>query len=73
MMAKPMKRLDVVRALARAGCAPRGTSKRGGHEVWQCSCGDKHWGAVPRAREISPGVVADLIKRFECLEKGWLQ
>jgi hypothetical protein len=65
-----MKLRDVVRALALAGC--KVASDDGRHTKWRCPCGN-HVTAVPRHREISPGVVRNLINNLACLEKGWLQ
>jgi hypothetical protein len=38
-----------------------------------CACGQQHRAAVPRHRDISAGVVANIQKLIECEEKGWLQ
>lgn len=69
-MAKAMKYRVVVKALRRHGC----TSKpgKGDHEKWYCPCG-RHIAVVTRGGDISPGVVGDVIKKLECLPKGWLQ
>jgi predicted RNA binding protein YcfA (HicA-like mRNA interferase family) len=72
MMAAPIKRREVVTALLKAGCSPRGTAKRGGHEIWKCPCG-AHTTALPRHRDISPGTCASIIKHLQCLEEGWLR
>jgi predicted RNA binding protein YcfA (HicA-like mRNA interferase family) len=72
MMAAPIKRREVVTALLKAGCSPRGTAKRGGHEIWKCPCGG-HTTALPRHRDISPGTCASIIRHLECLEEGWLR
>jgi hypothetical protein len=45
---------------------------RNPHQKWVCPCG-KHSANIPRHRYISPGVVADTIKRMDCLPGGWLQ
>ncbi|WP_199038681.1 type II toxin-antitoxin system HicA family toxin [Glycomyces salinus] len=71
MMAKPMKRREVIRALQRAGCAPRGTAKRGGHDIWRCGCGE-HTTAVPRHNMITPGTINSIARQLPCLEEGWL-
>ena len=52
------------------GCSVK--SQTGIHDKWICSCG-KHSANVPRHGEVTPGVIRDIIKRLECLEKGWLQ
>ncbi len=44
----------------------------GRHTRWGCPC-LQHTADVPRHRDISPGVVRDIIKRMECLPEGWLQ
>lgn len=69
-MVRPMRYRDIKRALTANGCTSR--QGRGDHEVWYCPCG-KHVGVVTQAREVSPGVVADLIKKLGCLPEGWLQ
>lgn len=69
-MAKPMKLHDVNRALSRAGCSVKATS--GAHVKWVCPCG-QHSANIPRHARVSPGVVADTIKRMTCLPGGWLQ
>ena len=69
-MAKEMKRRDLERALSAQGCLI--VSDRGAHTKWSCPCG-RHSANVPRHAVISPGVVADTIRRLECLPKGWLQ
>jgi hypothetical protein len=69
-MTKPMKYRDMAKALRAQGCTSR--PGKGDHEVWTCPCG-KHKASVVRATENSPGVVADTIKKMECLPKGWLQ
>jgi len=65
-----MKRRDVTRALSAAGCVI--VSDTGPHTKWRCPCG-RHTANIPRHREITPGVIADTIKRMTCLPKGWLQ
>lgn len=69
-MAKAMKYRDVKQRLLAQGC----TSKpgKGDHEKWYCPCG-KHIAVVTKPGTVSPGVVADAIKKFDCLPKGWLQ
>ena len=69
-MAKEMKRRDLERALSGQGFLIM--SDRGPHMKWSCPCG-RHSANVPRHAVISPGVVADTIRRLECLPKGWLQ
>jgi predicted RNA binding protein YcfA (HicA-like mRNA interferase family) len=65
-----MKLRDIQRALTAAGCMS--VSDDGKHTKWRCPCGN-HVTAVPRHREISPGVVRNLINDLGCLAKGWLQ
>lgn len=69
-MTKPMKDRLVAKALAAQGC----TSKpgKGDHEKWYCPCG-RHIAVITRGGTVSAGVVADTIKKMECLPKGWLQ
>jgi hypothetical protein len=69
-MAKAMKLRDLNRALSRAGCSVKATS--GGHVKWVCPCG-QHSANIPRHAQVSPGVVADTMKRMTCLPGGWLQ
>jgi len=69
-MARAMKRTDVNRALRQNGCSIK--SDIGDHCKWECPCA-AHSANIPRHREISPGVVADTIKRMACLPEGWLQ
>lgn len=69
-MTREMKRRDLARALVAAGCVVK--SDTGPHTKWICPCG-QHSANVPRHRDISPGVVADTIKRMACLPGGWLQ
>lgn len=69
---KSMRRREIERALLAAGCQPKRGSGRGSHEKWVCPCG-AHAAIIPRHVEISPGVVADTIRRLSCLRKGWLQ
>lgn len=71
-MPKPMKRVDLERALLRAGCV---LLRQGGrHTVWGCPapCG-QHKAAVPRHNEITAGVVGSIVKTLTCLKEGWLQ
>ncbi|WP_460775803.1 type II toxin-antitoxin system HicA family toxin [Nocardiopsis nanhaiensis] len=70
-MVKGMKRRQVERALEKSGCTRHPSSGRGNHEKWNCPCGSRQ-AIIPRHGEISPGVIADTIKRMECLPKGWL-
>ncbi len=69
-MAKGMRRREVVRALRKRKCEI--DSDSGKHTKWKCPCG-QHSANIPRHTDISPGVVADTIKRMVCLPKGWLQ
>jgi hypothetical protein len=65
-----MKLRDVQRALAAADC--RKLSDDGIHSKWGCPC-KRHTTAVPRHKDISPGVVRNITRDLECLPKGWLQ
>jgi hypothetical protein len=65
-----MKIRDVRRALSGHGCTEQ--PGKGPHAKWTCSCGE-HSANIPRHRVVSPGVVADTIKRMACLPEGWLQ
>ena len=69
-MAKAMKLRNLNRALSRAGCSVKATS--GGHVKWVCPCG-QHSANIPRHAQVSPGVVADTMKRMTCLPERWLQ
>jgi len=62
------------RAVRAALLAQRCTSVqgKGDHEKWYCPCGE-HMAVVTTSRTVSPGVVADTIKKLNCLPKGWLQ
>jgi hypothetical protein len=69
-----MVRVTAYRVMARAlvdnGCKP----KRGkdDHVKWYCPCGE-HMAVVPEVRDVSPGVVRDVIAKLACLAKGRLQ
>lgn len=69
-MAKPMRYRAVRAALLAHGCIPK--QGKGDHEKWYCPCGS-HIAVVVQAGTVSPGVVADTIKKLTCLPKGWLQ
>ena len=69
-MVKAMKLRDVERALLASGCSIK--SDRGAHTKWLCPCG-AHSANIPRHTTISPGVVANTVKRMSCLPGGWLQ
>lgn len=66
-----MKRRDMVRKLRAAGCKDQ-VPDAGRHTKWLCPC-EMHTYPLPRHGEISPGVVADAIKRLPCLPKGWIK
>jgi predicted RNA binding protein YcfA (HicA-like mRNA interferase family) len=70
LMVKEMKRREVERKLSKQGCVV--LSEDGIHTKWGCPCGE-HTAAIPRHREISPGVIRNTIRDLECLPKGWLQ
>ncbi|MDX6287173.1 MAG: hypothetical protein QOG53_2658 [Frankiales bacterium] len=44
----------------------------GRHEVWGCPCG-KHSTALPDHRQVTAGVIRNIIRDLACLPKGWLQ
>ena len=69
-MTVAMKYPDVEKALLGNGCTWK--PGRGDHEKWYCPCG-VHVAVVTRARVVSAGVVADVIKKLSCLPAGWLQ
>ncbi len=69
-MTAPMKRRAVERALRAVGCV---VLREGGrHTVWVCTCGVEHRTAVPRHREISPGVLDNIRADIACEAEGWL-
>ena len=68
-MTKPVKYRNLARALKAHGCTPK--PGKGDHEKWYCACGG-HMAVIVRAKVNSPGVVADTIKKLDCLPKGWL-
>lgn len=45
---------------------------KGDHEKWYCPCG-LHMAVITKPGTVSPGVVADTIKKMSWLPKGWLQ
>lgn len=69
-MTRPMRYRDVKAALEKQGCISK--PGKGDHEKWFCPCG-KHIAVVTKPGQVSPGVVADTIKKMACLPKGWLQ
>lgn len=69
-MVKAMKYRDLERSLLDQGC--RSKPGKGSHEKWYCPCGE-HMAVVTRHNTVSPGVIADTIKKLACLPKGWLQ
>lgn len=69
-MVRPISDRRVVKALRAHGCTS--AQGEGGHEKWYCPCG-KHIAVITRGGDVSAGVVADTIKKLECLPKGWLQ
>lgn len=70
LMVKEMRLRAVERALRTHGCGV--VSEDGKHTKWGCSCG-KHSTAVPRHRDVTPGVIRNIIRDLDCLPKGWLQ
>lgn len=69
-MAKAMKYRDLVIAMRAIGA--RVKRGKGDHEKWFCPCG-QHIAVVTKPGTVSPGVVADVITKFKCQPKGWLQ
>ena len=69
-MTRPMKDRIVVKALRKQGCTAK--QGKGDHEKWYCPCG-QHVAVITRGGDVSPGVINDVIKKLECLPKGWLQ
>ncbi|TLW92297.1 type II toxin-antitoxin system HicA family toxin [Saccharomonospora piscinae] len=69
-MVRSMRYRDVMRALLDHDCMHKST--KGSHEKWLCPCGS-HIAIVPNHKVVSPGVVGDVIKKFACLPRGWLQ
>lgn len=65
-----MKYRDIEAALLACGCTWK--QGRGDHEKWYCPCGE-HMAVITTSREVSPGVVSDLIRKLACLPEGWLQ
>ncbi|MCW7941642.1 hypothetical protein AAW14_06245 [Streptomyces hygroscopicus] len=65
-----MKLRIVERALRQAGCQI--LSEDGKHTKWGCPC-SQHTTAVPRHREVTPGVIRNIIRDLACPPKGWLQ
>lgn len=71
-MVKAMKKRDVVKALRRNGVEFKRQGK-GDHEVWECTCGERHSVVITDTRELSPGLVRQAMQNLPCLPKGWLQ
>jgi len=70
VVAKPMKRRDLIKVLRAAGLH---LEREGGeHSIWQCACG-KHQTAVPRHADVSAYVVKKIGEQIGCKEGGWLQ
>lgn len=67
-MTKPMEYRRLSKALTEQGCTAK--QGKGDHEKWYCPCGD-HMAVVTKPGVVSPGVVADVIKKMQCLPKGW--
>lgn len=65
---KPMKRRDVIQALAVNGCTV--LSDDGPHTKWGCPCGE-HTANIPRHNEITAGVLRNTVARLTCLPEGW--
>jgi len=70
LVTKAMRRRDVERTLRSQGCNVK--SDQGPHVKWVCPC-SQHSAHIPRHAVISPGAIADTVKRMQCLPKGWLQ
>lgn len=69
-MVAGMKYRDIAKALVANGCTWR--DGKGSHVMWYCPCG-QHSVPVQVHREVSNGVVHDVISKLKCLPKGWLQ
>lgn len=71
-MPKPQKYRDVVRVLRENGWVLIRRGK-GDHEIWGLpearSSDEKH--SVPHHREVSAGVIGDLIKKLPISPKSW--
>ena len=65
-----MKYRDVIKALG--GIGATFVRDKGDHTIYGCECG-QHIAAVPRHKEVSAGVIGNIIKHMECAPKGWLQ
>ena len=61
---------DMERKLLANGCT--WNQGKGDHVKWYCPCG-QHMAVVPKARQVSAGVVGDTIAKLACLPRGWLQ
>jgi predicted RNA binding protein YcfA (HicA-like mRNA interferase family) len=68
-VAKPMKYRDIVKRLRKHNCTHR--AGKGDHVVWTSPAGKIV--SIPKHREVSPGVVGDIIDKLTDLPEGWLQ
>jgi hypothetical protein len=68
---KPISKRKLVNALRANECRKVSEGRR--HEKWVCPCKESHTTAVPRHRQISPGVRRNIIDDLKCLPEGWLQ
>jgi len=70
LMTRSMRYRAVERALRKHNCTDK--PGKGSHVKWYCPCGE-HIAVVPQGGTVSPGVVADTIRKLSCLPPGWLQ
>jgi hypothetical protein len=70
VMTRSMRYRAVERALRKHNCTDK--PGKGSHVKWYCPCGE-HIAVVPEGGTVSPGVVADTIRKLSCLPPGWLQ
>lgn len=71
-MPKPQKYRDVVK-VAKANGWVLIRQVKGDHEIWSlpdaCASEDKH--SIPHHKEISAGVIADLLKKLPHTPESW--
>jgi hypothetical protein len=65
-----MRYRKVEAALLAHGCMWK--QGKGDHIKWYCPCGE-HIAVVTQSGVVSPGVIADTIRKLGCLPDGWLQ
>jgi len=69
-VAKAMRYRKVEAVLLAHGCTWK--QGKGDHIKWYCPCGE-HIAVVTQSGVVSPGVIADTIRKLACLPEGWLQ